>query len=184
MKWSFQTEGGKSYQTYQGFGLGDIKEQPAYHKNLDVLCFGSVDGHLYAVNRKKNGSLYGKQKANYGVYATPVIYNDTVVFSSADKNIYCFDLKNKISLWTFPTSGRVFAEPTVIEDLLYCGSNDGRLYEIHPQYGEKLGHIQFTERIVNKPIYDEETKTFFVPTMANEIYAIKKQLQEWVADFD
>ena len=167
------TQGGKTYDKKNGFSKGDIKERCAYSEKTDTLCFGSVDSHLYIVNRK-DGTLYTSYKTHYGVYATPVIDNERVIFSSADKHIYCFDIVNKALLWKFYTGGRIFAEPTIIEGVLYCGSNDGRLYEIDIQTGTETGRVQFSERIVNKPVFDTETKTFFIPTVANEIYSLKK----------
>ncbi|HEC33049.1 MAG TPA: hypothetical protein ENI63_02190, partial [Candidatus Kaiserbacteria bacterium] len=74
----------------------------------------------------------------------------------------------------FQTKGRIFASPTVINNRLYIGSNDGRLYEINLDTGEELGFIQVSERITNKIIYNKKTGAFFLLTFANELYCIYK----------
>jgi outer membrane protein assembly factor BamB len=78
----------------------------------------------------------------------------------------------------FGTGGRIFATPIIAEGSLWIGSNDGRLYELDPQSGRLVSFFQVTERIVNRIVYNEKTKRFFVPTSKNEMYCIERAIQK------
>ena len=91
-----------------------------------------------------------------------------------DKRLYCIDALTGVLLWKFETEGRIFSSPTIIDGKIYCGSNDGKLYEIDAQTGIMSGFRQVTERITNKIAHNEKTKRFFLLTFANELYCLEK----------
>ncbi|MEK7553134.1 MAG: PQQ-binding-like beta-propeller repeat protein, partial [Patescibacteria group bacterium] len=76
--------------------------------------------------------------------------------------------------WRFSANGRFLASPVIIEDKIYIGATDGKLYEINIQTGKMTDFFQATERITNKIAYNAKTKRFFLPTYANEIYCLEK----------
>lgn len=160
LKWKFKTG-------------GEIKTSLIFDAERNLLLFGSFDKHLYALDID-SGELKGKYKTEEIIYSTPTIHKDSVVFSSLDKNIYSLNLKTGKLNWRFSTNGRIFASPIVIENKIYIGSNDGKLYEINAETGKLIDFFQATERITNKIAYNSETKRFFVPTYANEIYCVAK----------
>ena len=156
---------------------GDVKASFAYDKKRRLIFFGTLKGVLYALS-VQGIPLYAKE-VGAGMYSTPLVDKDTVYFASLDKCIYALDAGTGKEKWAFPTSGRIFASPVMIESSLWCGSNDGRLYEIAPASGTLRRSFQVSERIVNKITYNQTSKYFFVPTQANEMYCIlrkKKQL--------
>lgn len=160
LKWSFKTE-------------GDIKYAPCfsdYHGFVVVLGLGEV---VYVLETK-TGKVVSTYRMDFGGYSTPLIIGDTVICTSFDKNVHCFNIYTGDLIWKYNTGARCFATPVLIEGKVYVGSNNGRLFEINPQTGEVTGIFHTRERIVNKIAYDEESKTFLIPTFANEIIAVKK----------
>jgi len=133
-----------------------------------------MDGSLYAVHAE-DGSLKFSHGTHESIFSTPLVCGDLVYIGSLDKFIYAVDLDTGLPRWHFQTDGRVFASPVIAEHALWVGSNDGRLYELDAETGALRSFFQATERIVNAIAYNEKTKLFFVPTVANELYCLRKK---------
>lgn len=181
MKWSFTTFGGAhaaSTVNISGFGKGDIKESCAYSNKHDYLIFGSIDGFLYILERS-TGHLVHHHKCEFGMYSTPYIYKDRAYFTSVDKHLRCLDLDTLTMVFEINVdSTRIFSTPTVINDKLYVGTNAARLHEIDPDTGNRLGYFQSLERITNTVLYNEKSRQYFLPTFANEIIALRRDVNE------
>lgn len=159
--WTFQTE-------------GDIKTRPAYDVVRKRVIAQSMDGKLYALN-VRDGSVEWAFETGGPIYGNPLCTDDSAFVASLDKYLYALDLNDGSKKWSFATNGRIFASPVLAEQSLWIGSNDGRLYELNPATGALCRFHQFTERIVNAIAYNSETKLFFVPTVANEVYCLRRK---------
>lgn len=144
-----------------------------YDEKRRTIYFGSTSGVLYGVFIPTGEIVFTKQ--TLGIYSTPTIAGDILYFSSLDKRIYAINLSDHSERWRFATQGRIFASPLIIEGSLWCGSNDGKLYELDPETGTLRSSFQFSERIVGSIVYDQKTRRFFVPTQANELYCLKRK---------
>lgn len=173
--WKFETEGGRQYDGVSGFSPGDIKLAPGYHAQRDLLAFGSVDGHVYIINREDGTCQYRfaveyyDTNVRHGVWCSPVFYDDLVIFTSTDKHVYAYDVTSGALVWRRPTAGRIFATPTVHNGLVYIGSNDGRLYELRASDGTIVSRTQFPERITTQVVIHDDL--LIVPLHSNELYA-------------
>ena len=178
--WSFTTFGAADYdpKTWAGrigYSNGDIKESFVYSQEHDYVIFGAIDGFLYVLDRK-TGHLVKHVKCEFGIFSTPHIYKDRVYFTSTDKKLRCLDLKTLELLFVVDLDGtRIFSSPTDINGLMYVGTNAGRLHEIDPETGEIKGYFQAIERITNAVVHNPKTDTYFLPTYANEIIALKRK---------
>lgn len=153
---------------------GEIKASFAFDEKRNLVLFGSLDGNLYAVNME-TGVPTWSFAAEFGIWSTPLVYENNVYFTALDKRLYSVNVETGQLNWKFNTRGRVFASPTMVNSALYIGSNDGRFYEIEPKTGHLTGFFQAAERITNKIAYNEKTKKFFLPTFANEIYCLTRK---------
>ncbi len=167
--YAFQGSTGKLLWEYTT--EGEVKESCAIDEERGVVAFGSFDGCVYVLDLK-SGKLRLKVKTDAAIYSTPYMHGGVLYATSLDKKIYAIETTSGKVLWTFATAGRIFASPFVAKDTLYCGSNDGRLYLLDIKSGKNVGLFQATERITNQVVYNTETNTLFVPTFANEIYAL------------
>jgi len=160
--WDFQTE-------------GDIKYAPTFsdkHGVVVVLGHGAI---VYVLDIK-TGRPITTYAMDFGGYSSPLIIENTIICTSFDKHVHSFEIMTGKPIWKFNTGARCFATPNLIQGKVYVGSNNGRLFELDPVTGNVEGIFYTRERIVNKIAYDEETHTFFVPTFANELYALKKRV--------
>lgn len=171
--WKF-VDGTPSLQELNsGFSTRDIKESFAYDEKNDRIIFGNKAGKIYAIDRNtgKEGASFS---ADFGFYSTPVIHKDSVIVTSLDKYTYCLDIDSLTERWRWYAGARIFATPVIIENNIYIGANTGRLTELDPDTGKEKGFFQFSERITNKVAYNPDSKLFFVPTFANEIYCVRR----------
>ncbi len=115
-----------------------------------VLYVGSQDHKLYAFDQYGgSGTCSGSPKtctplwtaATGGVIgeSSPAVANGVVYIGSADGKLYAFDAaggsttcsgspKTCTPLWTGATGGAIQGSPTVVNGVVYVGSNDYKLY--------------------------------------------------------
>jgi outer membrane protein assembly factor BamB/orotate phosphoribosyltransferase len=153
----------------------DVKASFAYDPKRRLIVFGSMDAKCYALAARDGSPVFARQTEG-GIYSTPLVHEDTAYVASLDKRLYAIDLDTGQDRWVYSTSGRIFSSPVFAEGSIWIGSNDGRVYEIDPDQGQLRNFFQATERITNKIAYNGSTKRFFIPTCANEIYCIERNL--------
>ncbi|OGG63385.1 hypothetical protein A3C21_02910 [Candidatus Kaiserbacteria bacterium RIFCSPHIGHO2_02_FULL_59_21] len=171
--WKFETRLPTEKELDSGFSAHDIKESFAYDAKRDLVVFANAKGFVFFVDRT-SGKERGMFAAEFGFYSTPLVYENSVFVSSLDKHLYCIDLDTFQEKWRWLSGARIFASPTLIDGSIYIGSNSGRLTEIDPATGEERSFLTLTERITNKPVKNQKTQRFFVPTYANEIYCMER----------
>lgn len=152
---------------------GDIKMRPAYDAKRRQVVACSMDGRVYML-AARDGTPIAAHETGAGIYSAPLVVGDTAYVASLDKHLYAIDLATGKERWSFATGGRIFSSPVLADGSIWIGSNDGRLYEIDPTNGTLRRFFQATERIVSAIAYNPATRDLFVPTVANEMYCLRK----------
>lgn len=152
---------------------GEVRGGCVFDEVHGYVAFGSYDGRMYVLDVRSGETKFSYQ-TGAAIYSTPFIQGDFLYTASQDKRVYCVNLKKRVIAWVFETSARIFASPVVVGDNVYIGSNDGRFYEINAKTGKLQGFFQTAERITNRAAYNKKTQRFFVPTFANEMFALKR----------
>ncbi len=171
--WKYRSGTPSEHELDTGFSAHDIKESFAYDPKQDCIVFGNRNGMLCSISRQ-HGTLLASFQAEFGFYSTPLVHDGHIYASSLDKNLYCIDIETGKEVWRWNGGARLFASPTLIEGHLFQGANTGRLTELDPKTGEEISSHTLPERITNRTAYNPETKRFFVPTFANEIYCLER----------
>jgi outer membrane protein assembly factor BamB len=177
--WEFATGTPSAQELAAGFSAYDIKDSFAYSSAVNAVYFANQNGDFFALN-KKTGDKIWHAKAEFAFWSRPLLVGEKVVASSLDKYVYCWDAATGTELWRWHAGARVFCAPTLwnepqhdgttVERIL-VGSNTGRLTALDPDTGTEVWFKTLPERIVNAPVYNAKTRTLFVPTFANEVYA-------------
>ena len=176
VRWQYMTSGGRRYAGHGGFSPGDIKLAPAYDAQTDTLVFTSMDGSVYLI-KASSGELIHRLSPHHGqgtpigIYASPVIYNTTIIWGGLDKVVYAYDIVSGELLWRVVTSGRIFTRPCAHRSRVYIGSNDGVVYVINPENGDVLDLIQFPER-VSAPVTFTSEGNMLIRTNCGAVYAV------------
>ncbi|HVM73621.1 MAG TPA: PQQ-binding-like beta-propeller repeat protein [Candidatus Paceibacterota bacterium] len=161
LRWQYGTEG----PIYGSFVYDTLRR---------LICFGSSDGTLYALFAFDGSPVFAKD-STINIHSTPIIHDRVLYFSSLDKKLYAINLDTGEDMWSFATKGRIFCSPTFIDGSIWIGSNDGRVYGLDPTLGFQKSFFQASERIVNKLVWNEKTKRFFLPTHANQILCLVRK---------
>lgn len=109
---------------------------------------------------------------SYGCHGSPIAFNDRVVVGGLDKIVRCFSLLTGKLIWEITLGVRIFSSPRLFNNRIYIGANDAVLYEIDLD-GNILSMTFVTERIVNQIAYCQDNNIIYLPTYANEIFALK-----------
>lgn len=173
LRWECATGKVNPDEITRGFSRHDVKDAPIYDAKRDLIIVGTMDGALVAIHRKSGKERF-RFKARFGIYSAPVLYRDTVIFNSLDKNTYCVDLHTFTEKWRQSAGARIFSSPLVVGERVYIGANTGRFTELDAQNGTTHSFMTFPERITNRAAYDPRTKRFYIPTFANEVYCIER----------
>jgi outer membrane protein assembly factor BamB len=160
LRWQFQTR-------------GDIKSAPVYHPQKRLIAVNSMDGSCYVLHARDGTPFFAKE-TEFGLYSSPLIVADTLYIASLDKTITAIDITNTTVRWFYTTHGRIFSSPSFFDNSIWIGSNDGVLYELHPETGALKGRFQASERIVNAPVFDATTGRIYVATQINELYCLER----------
>ena len=106
------------------FLVGDVNGYPSI--GINVIYFGSFDGHLYAV-KEENGELLWKFKTGDRVLGEASLYPGRIYFGSTDNYLYCLTINGEL-LWKYKTNSMLFTSPTVVNDRVYFGGVDKNIY--------------------------------------------------------
>lgn len=157
-----------------GFGEGSIKGRVAYDPSQNIIVVADIHGAVMLIE-PENGSIISLLYCELGIWGSPYVHESMAYVSSIDKHVYCIDLKERRIVWKKNIdNSRIFCDPVMIEGSLFIGTNAGKMYELNPSNGNVIGYFQTLERIVNNPVYNEKTNTFYLPTYANEIIALRR----------
>lgn len=147
-----------------------INSKPA---NTSSIYVTTTEGFVYKLVTqtgavKKTTALEGQ------IHTAPLVTPKGLLVTNLDKFAYNLDLETLETIWLYETSGRIFADPAYINEHVYVGSNDARLYEIDPQTGKATGITQVTERITTPLLFCSSTNSYFLTTYANELYCLSR----------
>lgn len=161
---------------------GKVRSSPAVAAG--AVCFGSEDGHLYAVH-PDSGELIWKFHTGGDLSSSPAIMEKGVFFSGGDDHFYRVSLKDGKRQWRFKTGPILPYEflggdpksfdyyqssPVIVDGVFYCGSGDGHLYAIQADSGKLEWKFKTAGRIRSSPAYSEGT--IFFGSFDGYLYAL------------
>lgn len=96
----------------------------------DNVFLPSYNKGVVAVNLEDSADVAWTMNTDNGVWAKPLLYNDTLYFGSMDHFLYAVDAADGTIKWQLDLEGAVASSPVVYEDKLYIGSFARKLFEI------------------------------------------------------
>jgi len=133
------------------------------------------------------GPACAPASAQASLYATPVVVGDLVcvgIYAGNAGKLVAIDrlapgytegvpLRSK-GEWTYPsgvnTMGAIVGSPAVVENTLYVGTSDGKLYAIDAVYGEKRWEFDTGGKIWTSPVV--EGGVVYVSNYNRELFAV------------
>lgn len=170
----FGTEGGDLICTdfhgnkqWQTNAMAAITSSPRAKEN--IICFGSVDGRVYALDPNNGWSLW-EFRMQSGTVSSPWIDDKRVYIGSADGNIYCINLQSSKKIWQFETENQVASSPRIHGDSLYCGGIDGSIYCLEAEKGHLQWKYTTAAPITGSPIVHDDI--IYIGSLDNHLYAL------------
>jgi outer membrane protein assembly factor BamB len=112
--------------------------------------FGSMDGHIYAVNVLSKKEIW-RFKTTGSVVSSPLIANQTLYCGSDDQHLYSLDTKTGQEKWRFKTTGPVVSSPAISDEMILFGSRDKHLYALDPKDGTLKWRFKTSGQVDSSP---------------------------------
>jgi len=127
--WKFKTVGDKY------FPKGEIQKGAAIYKNS--IIFGSRDFNIYALDINSGRGLWNMKEKGSWIIATPLVHGDNIYFGTSDTHrFYSMDAATGSIKWSLPLNMRVYCTASSINDKIYFGCFNGKLFEVNNKTGE------------------------------------------------
>ncbi len=147
-----------------------------------VLAGGAEDDRagFYSLDIKTGRENFNYKDFSFGTFSTPCLGEDRVFFAALDKYLYCLDQRTGALLWRRDLGARSLSSASLISagddrSSVCVGDNSGFVQFFDTATGQLKSIIKFNERIVNGVIFDTVSRILYVPTQANEIFALKQK---------
>ena len=143
-----------AFTKYTGAG---VNAAPAIANG--VVYVGSTGGNFNALNSTTGDTLWTYPVSS--LYSSPAVANGIVYFGANYPNnaVYALDANSGTLIWTYVTGNEVESAPTLVNGVVYIGSDDGNLYALNANTGAKLwsyttgGSIFSSPAVVNGVVY-------------------------------
>lgn len=106
-----------------------------------------------------------------------------IIAPNSDRNIYAIDENNTL-IWTHRDQFAYISEPLVVEDMVIVSSQDHKVVFLNKADGTTIREVALNGAVIASPVYDPETDSIYVGTLANEFVRIDRQSGEIVWRFD
>lgn len=97
---------------------------PALDGN-DNLYLGLEDNAL--ISFRKDGTHRFTFPTRNAVYATPVVFQEKVIFGALDSTLYCLDTTGRL-IWSFPAGGEIYQPAATDGEKIFFVNDDGNLF--------------------------------------------------------
>jgi outer membrane protein assembly factor BamB len=123
-KWKFKT--GEDHEIYNQVGI-----QSSAAVVDSVVYFGCRDSNLYAVDARNGEKKWAYNNKGSWVITSPAVKDGKVYFATSDSALFhAVDAKSGAELFSLKFTWPIFSSPAIAGDVLYFGSDDGKLRAI------------------------------------------------------
>jgi len=138
-----------------------------------VVYVGSFDKKFYAVDANTGAQKWVFQGAG-GWFWGEAVYDHGIIYAgSLDHNVYALDAGNGTPAWPQPfrANGVVKSSPAIVGGVLVVASEDGKIYGLEPNTGEKKWEFDRIKAKVLAPLCAAEG-TVYINSQDNRLYAL------------
>jgi outer membrane protein assembly factor BamB len=143
--------------------LWTINTNNAIHSDLlnnEKNFYSANDSGKITNIKKSNGKIiWSTNPFKKAIYCSGLILPGQVIYADLAGNIFSLNPINGQLLWSYKTSGPVYANPASDNDFIYIGSNDGRMYKLNLK-GEKIWEFN-TENNITAQALVTNTQVLF-----------------------
>jgi len=136
-----------------------------------TLFVGSEDSRVYALD-PRNGKVRSPWdfKAGAGIWATPLLADETLYIPSLDRNLYAVRTTTGEEIWRFNTNEKLLSSPVLFGHTIIVGGMGSKLYAIDVGTGAEIWSFKGKNWFWGEPLLDGDT--VYAPSLDHHIYAI------------
>ena len=177
---NFHVQSGKNliYDTRQWkfYSGAPVRSTPLIVANS--IYFGNAAGVFYALD-KKNAKLHWQFQTNSAIHSSAAAANGKIFFADNRQLLYALDERSGSLLWKTELGRKrdypwrfdyYYSSPTLINDQIIIGSDDGNLYSIN----QKTGNIKwkFAAKGILRATAAVSANTVFIGDTEGVFYAV------------
>jgi eukaryotic-like serine/threonine-protein kinase len=134
----------------------------------DIIYFGTASGNFFAIN-KKNATIKWKFHSEFAIHSSASEANGKIFFSDNKQTVYALDERSGKLAWKFDMGKKIeypwrfdyyYSSPTLFENDLFIGGDDGYLYRLNQSTGKLLWKFQAKGLIRSTPCIYKNTVLF------------------------
>jgi outer membrane protein assembly factor BamB len=146
-----------------------------------LVAVPSCDGALYILDAL-TGERLRTICAEAGIFASPLVDSDIIIFTSADQNVYRACITTGQVEGRFDARARIFSEPALINGRIVVGTNAAVMHELDPTSLNEIGRHVLSDRITSKVTHDPTTDLLYVHTGEDHLHILRpRNASEWPA---
>lgn len=134
LEWKFATLGVGYAPGNFSFDRRSMYDQPTI-QNGHVI-FGSRDGNVYSVDLQSHESKWNFSYGTTWAMATAADESNVYAGWSTNNMICALDLSSGEKKWEFQCKSHSYTKPLLLDNAVYMGSADGKVYKLNKQTGE------------------------------------------------
>ena len=172
-------EGGDAAHTgEQSSGVIGPSEQWEYDTGSELIAapstaygklyLGTSEGKLVVLDEMDGHELWAIELGDT-IMATPLVESQTVFVPSGNV-LYAVAISNRTVKWSFEVVGDLRASPVLMENLVYIGSEDKRVYALDKYTGDLVWSLKLDDVVAASPSIDG--LTLVVGTVSGSVYGI------------
>ncbi len=132
------------------------------------LFLGTSDGMLVVLDEMDGHELWTIDLEGT-IMATPLVESQTVYVPSGHV-LYAFAISNRSVKWSFEAVGDLRASPVLLDNLVYIGSEDKRVYALDKYTGDLVWSLKLDDVVAASPSIDG--LTLVVGTESGTVFGI------------
>jgi outer membrane protein assembly factor BamB len=159
-KWGCKTFGSPLNNDTIGFDRKAILSSAVIQD--DALVFGSRDGFLYCANRFDGTLSWRFDHQLSWVISSPSVVNGQVITGTSDGHfVQSVNIKTGQEKWRTYGTAPLWSSPLIVGNYVYIGGNEGVLYCIDINTGEKQAHpLCINAKIFSSPVVSNNRMYF------------------------
>ncbi len=177
-------------ETLRSFELrGEVEDRAIYGTPAvagERVFVGGYDGGLYALTTGLELKWHETIGEGEPIVGSPVVVGETVLVGSSDGYMYAFDYDfdsdEGSERWRFPTGGKVWATPTVMDGVVYFGSMDHNVYAVRLEDGTKVWESPTDGSVVAKVLVIRDI--VYAGSFDGNLYALDAKTGEELLRFE
>lgn len=150
--WKFNTIGDRY------FPKGEVQNGALVYKNS--VIFGSRDYNIYSLNIATGEGFWNMKEHGSWIIATPLKVGENIFFGTSDTHtFYCMNGDSGEVVWTKKLNMRIYGTAAYINNSVYFGCFNGKIYGVDVSSGKDTFVFQTAESKEGYPsIFEDETK--------------------------